>query len=273
MNHKNRLKQRRTALDQLCRHWESRRRVAAARADLSPGTAHAFSIALAREAGTQGTAVAQEVGNQLGWHVYDHELLERIAQEMGVRAALLESVDERQQSWLLESVEAFLAAPAKSEWEPLVSEAAYVRHLVEIVLALGMHGECVIVGRGAAFIFPSETTLRVLLVAPVKQRIATLSRTRAISEREAASEVRTIDRERVDSVRDHFLKDPTDPRHYDLVLNAGRLPIAAEAGLIIDALRRLQACAEGNAPSPPRGERELMRRSTAVNPPLPANRP
>src|SRR5262249_30904626 len=150
-----------------------------------------------------------------------------------------ESVDERHQSWLLESVEAFLAAPEKSEWEPFVSESAYVRHLVETVFALGVHGECVIVGRGAAFILPAESTLRVRLAAPVKERIATLSRNLGLPEKEAVRRVRTIDRERIDFVQNHFLKDPADPRHYDLVLNAGRLPVAAEAGLIIETLRLL----------------------------------
>lgn len=119
-----------------------------------------------------------------------------------LRCALLESVDERQQSWLLESVEAFLSTPFQSEWMPLVSESSYFRHLVETVRALGMHGECVIVGRGAAFILPSETTLRVRLVAPVRERIAALSRIDGITEREAAQRVRTIDRERNDFIRD-----------------------------------------------------------------------
>src|SRR5262249_4367975 len=123
MNYKNTVKHLGETLEHLGRHWESRRRAAAAGSDLAPRTAHAFTIALAREAGTRGTAVAQEVGKRLGWQVYDHQLLERIAQEMHVRAALLESVDERQQSWLLEAAEAFLAAPGKSEWEPLVSES------------------------------------------------------------------------------------------------------------------------------------------------------
>jgi cytidylate kinase len=250
MNDKKPLEHLGTTMKDLCRHWESQSRAAAGRRDLSPGTAHAFTIALAREAGTLGTALAQEVGKALGWHVYDHELLERIAQEMGVRTALLESVDERHQSWLLETVEAFLTAPEKSEWEPFVSESAYVRHLVETVLALGIHGECVIVGRGAAFILPAETTLRVRLVAPVKERIANWSRRFALSEKEAARQVRNLDRERIDFVQDHFQRDPTDPRHYDLVLNAGRLPVSAEAGLIIETLHHLQACARGNERAP-----------------------
>lgn len=74
------------------------------------------------------------MGRRLGWHVYDHELLEEIAREMNVRASLLESVDERQQSWLTESVEAFLSTPNKSESLPYVTETAFVRHLVETVL-------------------------------------------------------------------------------------------------------------------------------------------
>jgi hypothetical protein len=70
-----------------------------------------------------------------------------------------------------------------------------------------------------------------------------MSRGLDLSEAEAARRVRTIDRERIDFVQDHFLKDPADPRQYDLVINAGRLPVAAEAALIIETLRHLQACA------------------------------
>ncbi len=70
-----------------------------------------------------------------------------------------------------------------------------------------------------------------------------LSRNLGLPENEAAHRVRTIDRERIDFVQDHFLKDTAHPRQYDLVLNAGRLPVAAEAGLIIETLRHLQACA------------------------------
>jgi cytidylate kinase len=242
-------------MEHLCRYWAENRRVAAAPGDRPPPTPHAFTITIAREAGTQGTAVAQEVGKRLGWQLYDHELLERIAREMHVRAALLDSLDERRQSWLLESVEAFLAAPEASGWQPFVEESAYVRHLVETVLALGVHGECVIVGRGAAFILPAETTLRVRLVAPPKVRIATLSRNLGLPEKEAARRVRTLDRERVDFLRDHFLKDPTDPNQYDLVLNAGRLPVDAEAALIVEALRHVQACATAESAAATGSER------------------
>ena len=48
--------------------------------------------------------------------------------------------------------------------------------------------------------------------------------------------------ERNDFVRDHFLRDPTDPSHYDLILNSARLPVATQADLIIETLHKLEAC-------------------------------
>src|SRR5690606_25172762 len=100
-----------------------------------------FTIAISRETGAGGSSVARLVGEKLGWAVYDHELLERLAEEMKVRVSLLESVDERHIAWLEEQVEAFSRVP-------YVSENAYVHHLIQVVLTLGLHGQCVIVGRG-----------------------------------------------------------------------------------------------------------------------------
>ncbi len=121
------------ALAQAHRHWQERH-----------GVMLPFTIAVSRETGTYGAAVAREVANRLGWPVYDRELLQRIADDMGVRHQLIESVDERQVGWLSECLaKGVFAVPA-------VNQVAYARQLVETLLSLATHGECVIVGRGAA---------------------------------------------------------------------------------------------------------------------------
>src|SRR5262245_18772594 len=122
-------------------HWQARRELE----KRSPSTG--VTIALSREAGVLGTSVAQELGRLLGWPVYDHELVQMIAEEMGLRVTLLESVDERHRGWLNEAMEQFMSVPN-------VSESTYVRHLVETILSLGTHGECVVVEHGAAQILP-----------------------------------------------------------------------------------------------------------------------
>jgi cytidylate kinase len=193
----------------------------------------ALTIALSRQAGAGGTSVAAEVGDRLGWPVYDHALVERIAKEMHLRTRLLESVDEKRMHWLAECAESFAQVP-------LVSESAYVRHLIQTILSLGTHGACVIVGRGAAHILPPATTLRVLLVAGRHDRVANLARELGVPPAEAGRRIDAIERERVAFVRDHFLKDPRDPQNFDLVLNSSRFTYPECAGLILDALQRLK---------------------------------
>jgi cytidylate kinase len=231
MPYSNPLERLTEALARAQQHWQERRKEAAG--GWITETASALTIALSREAGAAGSLVAHELGARLGWPVYHHELLARIAQEMGLRVSLLESIDERRQSWLRESLEAFSSVPS-------VSESAYVRHLIETILSLGAHGECVIVGRGAAQILPAETTLRVRLVAPVEHRINVISHRFGASRAEAARQIETTDRERDRFIKAHFLKDPTDPRQYDLLLNSSRWTTGEAVDLIIESLRRLE---------------------------------
>jgi cytidylate kinase len=228
-------------VDRACREWD-RRKHQGVRESSPAAPPRPFSVSLGREPGAGAPEVAEEVGRRLGWAVYDRDLVEQIAREMGLRASLLESVDERHMNWLTESVQGFLTALASV---PPVTESAYVRHLVETVLALGAHGECVIVGRGSAHILPPETTLRVRLVAPFDFRAARAARKHGLDARAAAQLLHELDRERVRFVRDHFHKDPEDPRSFDLVLNTSRVPVGDCADLILAALRRMQARATG----------------------------
>lgn len=219
-----------STLEHLCNHWEARRGAPVGEvSDAQPVSG--VTIAVAREAGTPGTSLAREVGHRLSWPVYDHELVEHIAQEMGLRASLLESVDEKHVNWLLESIESLSGAQG-------TNQHTYVRRLVETMLALSTHGHCVIVGRGSAQILPSLSTLRVRLVAPLKDRIANVAKIQGLSQREAARRVAQIDQDRAAFVRDHFHHDVTDTRLYHLVLNTSSCSFEECAGLIVTAAQQ-----------------------------------
>src|SRR5579872_112111 len=177
-----------------------------------------FSIAISREAGTRGPAIAKALADRLGWPMYDHELLELVARDLKVRVKLLENVDEHHVTWLQECVEAFAAVPA-------VREGKYVRHLIETMLSLAARGNCVIVGRGSPFVLPPATTLRVRLMAPLDDRVAAVCREQNVPWVEAAQWVEQVDRERAQFVRLHFLRDADDPRYYDLLLNTAQFSL------------------------------------------------
>jgi len=214
-------------LDHAQRHWRESHK------ESRHATATPFTIAIAREAGIPGTSVAREVGARLGWLVYDHELIERIASEMGLRANLLATIDERKVSWLEEAMEQVAAVP-------IVGENSYVRHLIETIVSLGTHGECIIVGRGAAHILPASTTLRIRLVGLREDRIAATCRRLGVSADQAARWVEQTERERTAFIREHFQQDPTDSRRYDLVLNTSRWSVADCAEMIVHALKTAQ---------------------------------
>lgn len=189
-----------------------------------------LTIAISRQTGTAGAEIAALVGQQMDWPVFDHDLLQRMADEMHVRVDLLESIDERHQSWLLESIEAL--APRAT-----VSENLYLRHLVETVCSLAAHGNCIIVGRGAAQFLPAGSTLRVRIVAPPAERIARIQKQEHMTRREAERHMTTHERQRTTFVKEHFHKDPTQPWHYDLLLNTQHLPESDCAELIVAAAK------------------------------------
>lgn len=193
-----------------------------------------FTIALSHEAGTPAAEVAQEVGRRLGWPVYDRELPERIARELALPVALVEEIDERRQNWLLECIEAFVSATE-------LSESRYVRRLIGVVRSLGEQGRCVIVGRGAAYILPPHTTLRVRLVGSREDRIAAVSRRLHLDFSAAARKVEEINHERSRFIRDHFHADAAKARNYDLVLNTSQWTSADCADFILQALHHKSA--------------------------------
>jgi cytidylate kinase len=123
-------------------------------------------------------------------------------------------------------------------------------------LSLAAHGECVLVGRGAAQLLPPETTLRVRLVGTREDRIANLAQRVSLSPEDAAHRVDALEQDRVRFVVDHFGKDPRDPAQYDLVLNTSRFMALDCAELILEGLRRLQVRLAAKSPEPVRAGSE-----------------
>ncbi|HUY89862.1 MAG TPA: cytidylate kinase-like family protein [Pirellulales bacterium] len=192
--------------------------------------ATACTITISRESGAGGSTIAREVGRLLDWPVYDRELLERIADQAGLRSELLESLDEKRSHWLVEILESLSGVM-------VMSGAAYARYLAETILALAAHGQCVIVGRGSSLIVPPNQSLRVRLVAKFDDRAERTRERLGVSKEEAIAHVRQNDAHRDGFVKDYFHHNVGDPHDYDLVINTSRFSLEQAAGLIIDALR------------------------------------
>jgi cytidylate kinase len=191
------------------------------------------AIAISRQAGSRGPEVGQAVGKRLGWLVYDTELLKEIAAKRGLQERLLERLDEHSSNWVEQVAGVFSQAGSL--------DTVYLKHLVELLVALSKVGHCVIIGRGSAQALPPETTLRVRLVAPRDWRVAQTEKRLGLSHKDAAHWVERTDAERDRFVKTNFHNDPNNPLGYDLILNTSRFSPEECAEVIAEAARLLEA--------------------------------
>lgn len=185
-------------------------------------------VAVSREYGSQGAAVANLVAGRLDRSLWDKELLHAVAEQSGAEEALLAAVDERTRSALRDLIEASILGDEYTESEFL----RHLRRVVRLVARLG----AVIVGRGAQYLLDGDA-LRVRVVAPLEIRVARVVESQGLDEKHATSKVQRIDQERARFVAHHFGRDVAAPADYDLVVNTGTLTIDRAADVIVAAYR------------------------------------
>ena len=194
-----------------------------------PATDRFRNICISREAGAAAGTIARAVGRKLGWRVYDGELLEAIAHRMEVTVDEARTYDELApsmiQDWLL---------PLREE--QYAPQEAYLDHLEKLVEAIGRAGESIIVGRGASFQLPPESTLRVRIIAPLPERAARLAERMGVSLRTARRAAQDLDERSRRFVRTLYRADISDPHQYDLVLDSHSLGPEIATEVIVRAI-------------------------------------
>jgi cytidylate kinase len=173
-------------------------------------------VAVSRELGSLGADVAQKAAHRLEIDLYDREIVERIAHNANVRAALVESVDDRIQS----AIEDWIGVQFG---RACFAHSSYLRHLSQILLTISQHGSAVVVGRGAQFILDPAWTLRVRVIAPQELRIERIAEREQLGANAARARVLEVDAGRRAFARKHFDRDLGDPSYYDVLLNTGAL--------------------------------------------------
>jgi cytidylate kinase len=225
-------------------------------------TARFQNICISREAGAGAGQLAKLIGQSLGWKVYDEELVEAIAHRMGSPIEEVRALDELApsmvQDWLL---------PLREEY--YAPQEAYLDHLAKMIEAIGRAGESVLVGRGAGFMLPRDTTLTIRVIAPLKVRAQRMAERMGVSPRTAKRAARELDRRRAQFDRTMHRANPNDSHNFDLVLNTDSLGLEIAAELVTSAVRAgwpdalaarvRQAAAPASLASPePAGERWLV---------------
>jgi cytidylate kinase len=192
------------------------------------GSPYGPCLLISREHGSGARAIAECIGRQLGWQVFDREIVEQIAQRAQARQQLIEGVDERVRSkW-----ETFWHASKAQRVDP----GTYLYCLRQVLLALGHQGDVIILGRGAQYLLPPACALRVRLIAPLEARAERIAERTGHAFAEARLEVQQTDNQRARFIRATFGHESSHPANYDLVLNTGEMSQTAAAEIMMHGL-------------------------------------
>jgi cytidylate kinase len=183
-----------------------------------PGAPRRPVIAVSRQHGARGGEVARRLACEMGLDLFDREIIQRIAQSAHLSDRLVSALDEKERKLVTD----WLAAFASPDY---MSPSTYREHLTRVIGALAVHGGAVILGRGAHLVLGPSRALRVLVVAPLADRVAEIACRDQLSHHDARRRVAEIEAERRSFLNQHFRPDFEDLSLFDMVVNTGILGV------------------------------------------------
>jgi cytidylate kinase len=187
-------------------------------------------ITISREFGARGAALAELLGQRMDFEVWDKELLQAIAEELGSDQKLLETLDERRQQDVEDTVAGFM--------DDIYTNVKYLRSLIRVVKTIEEHGRSFIVGRGANYICQNPKSFHVRVVCPFKTRVTEYAKRENIGEKKAHEIIKQKDNERAEFIKRNFYRDVTNQSDYDLILNSKTFTLEQITDMVLDAYEK-----------------------------------
>jgi cytidylate kinase len=186
-------------------------------------------VTISREAGAGGSDVAAIIGRELGWEVFDKNLLDHVADRFKVNRSMLDLVDETRSNWVYDVLGTWMDSK-------VIPHEMFVSQLSRIIHNIVCRQNFVFVGRGIQFLLPRDKVLAVRLVASEAFRIKRIMQNNNLSETTARRYMHELDRGRREFAERFFHHNVTDPHLYDMVVNTERSGIEGAAKEIVGAL-------------------------------------
>jgi cytidylate kinase len=199
-------------------------------------------ITIDREFGSGAAIIAERLADRLGWKLWDQRLTDEIASRMDCERRAVEEREERRDPAYYRFFKAFL----RGSFEGTINtqrmkmvDADCIREVAqEIVKEVAEKGDCVIVGRGAAYYLGDRNdALHVFIYALFDDKVRNIQVT-GKSQEEALQLAQEVDVDRSFFIRQYFGVDWPERQRYHLMINASMgQDVAIE--MILDAVTRL----------------------------------
>jgi Cytidylate kinase-like family len=197
-------------------------------------------VTISASFGAGGSRVAPVVAERLGVEVLDRAIPARVAERLAVPLDDALAHDEALGDAIGRLASSFALLPelagALVQAGVLAGED-YRRETERIIVEHAGDGEVVLGRAGALVLREHPDALHVRLDGPPEQRLAAAVYRSGRPEDEVRRDLETNDRTRESYVRHFYRCDPTDARHYHLVVDSTALPLDVVVDLVVRAAR------------------------------------
>ncbi len=194
-------------------------------------------LTVTRDGGSLADEIVRGLAGRLGWHVFDKEIVNHIAEHSHVRENLVRQLDERSQGLIQDAILRMLRMPEY----PSFGAEEYHAALLNTLAYIATQGNAILVGRGANFALRAEKEgLNVRLTGSLDVRAMRIAEKMKLTPEQALDRTRADDEERRKFIHQYFKQDMDDVKYYDLIFNTDRLSVKEVVSCIMAVLRRPQ---------------------------------
>lgn len=189
-------------------------------------------IAINRECGAGGQEIATKLGEKLGIRVYDSNIIEKVAEELGTSVEELAKYDEKSRNVVF----ARQVGNFYNSNEDITAENQF-----NFLKERAKEGESFIVlGRCTDIIFRDDARLvSVYVTSEIEKRIPVVMERESLSEKEAKALIQKTDKRRQAYHDSHTEKlNWCDARCYDLCIDALKIGIDGAVDVIAEYVKR-----------------------------------
>ena len=182
-----------------------------------------FVITIARQFGTGGHEIGEEIAKRLGVKLIDKQILTAVAEKLRITPEKAARLDEKRPSWW-DDFAVFYRAFADSTTysgnaRELTSRQMFNAQAAEIK-AIARHESCVVIGRCGFYLFAdTPNTVRIFLHADRQARLKRIMQIYNTDERKARQMMEEHDYGREIYTKDMTGKTWNDATNYDLCLD------------------------------------------------------
>ena len=181
-------------------------------------------ITIGREFGSGGHEVGRRLAAELGYKLYDKELLKMLAQESNISEKVLEDYDEKNTGSLLYSIMMDVYPSMNYVGNTLQRQIYQAQY--DTIRRIGEKGDCVIVGRGADYILRDLPHLTsVFIRASEEFRIGRVAEYEHVSPQKAKELITKADKKRASYYNFQTEKKWGHVSSYNLALDASDIGI------------------------------------------------